>query len=198
MTLAAAMTPAERAPVRLPSLLFVLAAALYGCEGSLEDDGGAGGAGAGEVDTTTTTDAVTTTNAAAGTGGSGGAADGGGGGQGGSPPMECDPDAHPLPNAGLVEAPGTGGCPAGMVRVDDFCVDRYEASLVSYPDGDPISPYWNPESALVMAVSVEGAVPQGYINQIQADEACLAAGKRLCTDTEWLRACRGPDDTIYP
>ncbi len=114
------------------------------------------------------------------------------------PEGTCDPSAHPLPNAGLVEAPGLGGCPDGMTRVDSFCVDVYEASLVTYPDGAPVSPYFNPEGALVMAVSVAGAVPQGYIDQLQASEACLASGKRLCTNEEWLRACQGPDTTTYP
>ncbi len=114
------------------------------------------------------------------------------------PAGTCEPAAHPLPNVGLGEGPGTGGCPDGMDRVEDFCVDRYEASLVTYPDALPVSPYFNPGAALVMAVSVAGAVPQGYIDQMQAWDACAAAGKRLCTDTEWLRACRGPTSTTYP
>ncbi len=114
------------------------------------------------------------------------------------PAGTCNPEAHPLPNAGLAESAGVGGCPAGMLRIDDFCVDQYEASLVTYPDGDPVSPYFNPDGASVMAVSVAGAVPQGYIDHIQAETACLASGKRLCTDDEWLRACRGPDDDVYP
>src|SRR3989344_2613257 len=41
----------------------------------------------------------------------------------------CPEDA-PQPNAGLTEVSGEGGCPAGMVRVEDFCIDKYEASLV--------------------------------------------------------------------
>ncbi len=114
------------------------------------------------------------------------------------PPGTCDPDAHPWPNAGLAEAPGTGGCPPGMVRIEDFCVDRFEASLVTYPDGGPVSPYFWPGMTAVMALSVEGAVPQGYVDQITAEEACLASGKRLCTDAEWLRACQGPAQSTYP
>ncbi|MBL8742628.1 MAG: hypothetical protein JNK04_16085, partial [Myxococcales bacterium] len=119
-------------------------------------------------------------------------------------PTTCDESAMPLPNAGLQEAPGTGGCPAGMrlVAADpplaDFCVDRYEAFLVTFPDGDPVSPYFNPGTTDVMAMSAAGAVPQGYITGVQAEDACLNAGKRLCTDAEWLRACQGPSDFTYP
>jgi sulfatase modifying factor 1 len=105
------------------------------------------------------------------------------------------PVSQPVP---LVEAPGGGGCPAGMVRIDAFCVDRYEASLVRLSDESPWSPYFNPGEEPVRAVSVKGAVPQGYINQVQAAAACLASGKRLCTDVEWLRVCRGPSMAVYP
>jgi formylglycine-generating enzyme required for sulfatase activity len=41
-------------------------------------------------------------------------------------------------------------------------------------------------------------VPAGYIDQLQAGAACTEAGKRLCTDNEWLRACQGPGMTTYP
>ena len=48
------------------------------------------------------------------------------------------------------------------------------------------------------AVSAPGVMPQVNINMIQAARACIAAGKRLCNDTEWVRACEGPDSWIYP
>ncbi|MBK8938361.1 MAG: SUMF1/EgtB/PvdO family nonheme iron enzyme [Polyangiaceae bacterium] len=114
------------------------------------------------------------------------------------PEGTCDPEATPLPNAGLVEEPGEGGCLPGMVRVEDFCVDRFEAFLVTFPEMEPVSPFFNPGDAQVMAVSAEGAIPQGYINALQANDACVNAGKRLCTDDEWLRACQGPAGNIYP
>lgn len=110
----------------------------------------------------------------------------------------CDPEAHPLPNAGLAEPPGVGGCPGGMVRIADHCIDRWEAFLVTWPEGDPVSPYFNPDGVSMRAMSADGAVPQGYIDQVQAEDACLAAGKRLCTDDEWLRACQGPDGWTFP
>lgn len=112
--------------------------------------------------------------------------------------LECDPDAMPQPNVGLSEAAGVGGCPDGMIRVSDFCIDRYEASLVDDATGAPWSPYINPGDAVVRAVSLEGAVPQGYISGDQAAAACARAGKRLCTDAEWLRACQGPGGSTYP
>ncbi|MGE0784035.1 MAG: SUMF1/EgtB/PvdO family nonheme iron enzyme [Sandaracinaceae bacterium] len=113
----------------------------------------------------------------------------------------CDPSVMPTPNAGAMEAPGSGGCPPGMTRVASFCIDVYEASLVVVGPSGPIaswSPYHNPGSNRVRAISAAGAVPQGYINQIQATAACDEAGKRLCTDAEWLRACRGPSGSVYP
>ncbi len=113
----------------------------------------------------------------------------------------CDPLARPLPNAGLTEKPGVGGCPSGMVPVADFCVDQYEASLeVVREDGstEPWSPFWNPAGERVRAVSLEGAIPQSTITGKQAAMACAEAGKRLCTDSEWLRACQGPEGTTYP
>ena len=114
---------------------------------------------------------------------------------------DCDPDAPVYINEGLVEAPGLGGCPPGMVPVDDFCIDQYEAFLVELDADDeelPWSPYHNPGAHRVRAKSAYGAIAQGYINQIQASAACQEAGKRLCTDNEWLLACRGSAANIYP
>ena len=117
----------------------------------------------------------------------------------------CNPDASyedmPRPNAGLTEQSGSSGCPTGMVQVDDFCIDRYEAALVEVLAGGSErswSPYFNPGSRKVRAVSIEGAIPQGHISGEQAAAACGRSGKRLCTDQEWLRACRGPAETTFP
>ena len=113
----------------------------------------------------------------------------------------CDPNVEPQPNAGLLPSPGDGGCFPGMVRVTAFCIDQYEGSLLEVLDGGatrPWSAYFNPGTRVLRAQSVPGAVPQGYITQLQAAAACSGAGKRLCTDAEWLRACRGPSSTTYP
>lgn len=116
----------------------------------------------------------------------------------------CDPSLRVVPTtASFEEAPGSSGCPAGMVRIagEGFCIDRYEAILMEIlQDGSvvPHSPFFNPGTRRVVARSVAGAVPQGYISGTQAAAACAEAGKRLCTDDEWLRACRGPQSFTYP
>jgi formylglycine-generating enzyme required for sulfatase activity len=67
-----------------------------------------------------------------------------------------------------------GGCPANMVRVHDFCVDRYEA------------PNRRRSKPLVMQSANE------------ADAWCQAHRKRLCTEDEWTAACEGDDHRQYP
>ncbi|MEI8256701.1 MAG: SUMF1/EgtB/PvdO family nonheme iron enzyme [Deltaproteobacteria bacterium] len=118
----------------------------------------------------------------------------------GTMPGWC-PATMATPNAGLGEEPGVGGCPAGMLRVDTFCIDRFEASLEEvHADGTRASwsPYYNPGTRRMRAVSLRGAVPQGYIDGDQSGAACAEAGKRLCTDTEWLRVCRSAAGYTYP
>lgn len=113
----------------------------------------------------------------------------------------CDASATPRPdpNAGkTTEAPGIGGCPDGMLAVSTFCIDQYEATLIRTDTAATWCPYDNPGSVSVRALSVVGTVPQVYISAIQAGDACTNAGKRLCTDAEWLRACQGAAGTVYP
>jgi hypothetical protein len=81
------------------------------------------------------------------------------------------------------------------------CIDRWEAHVVEVLEDGTFhswSPYFNPGAIKIRARSAPGAVPQGYISQVQASQACLEAGKRLCTDTEWVAACRGSQKTQYP
>jgi formylglycine-generating enzyme len=48
------------------------------------------------------------------------------------------------------------------------------------------------------AVSRAGVVPQGYLSKIQAERVCRNAGKRLCSETEWILACSGERRTPFP
>lgn len=42
-----------------------------------------------------------------------------------------------------------------------------------------------------------GARPKAHVTWPQAQAACAEAGKRLCTEDEWERACRGPENRRY-
>ncbi len=113
-------------------------------------------------------------------------------------PIECDENDLPTPNGVPEEPVGLRECPAGMAPVAGFCVDRWEAALVTVNPPGPWSPYAHPGDTEVRAVSAPGLVPQGYITGRQAAAACDNAGKRLCTDDEWLRACQGAAGQTFP
>ncbi|MCK6536766.1 MAG: SUMF1/EgtB/PvdO family nonheme iron enzyme [Polyangiaceae bacterium] len=55
-----------------------------------------------------------------------------------------------------------------------FCIDRYE-----YPNQ-------------------AGAYPAVMTSWVEAEQACLAEGKRLCTEDEWTFACEGETRVPYP
>jgi len=95
----------------------------------------------------------------------------------------------------------SGPCPEAMALVDDaVCVDRFEAALEELVDSEweASSPYLTIDGRTVRAVPADGRVPQGYISGDEAAAACAAAGKRLCSSSEWLSACRGPSEHLYP
>ena len=78
------------------------------------------------------------------------------------------------------------------------CIDRWEAALVDR-DGQPLSPYESVDHVEgYRAIARAGIVPQGYISGVEAEVACHASGKRLCTAPEWERGCRGPENLRYP
>ncbi|WP_437288064.1 hypothetical protein [Sorangium sp. So ce406] len=63
----------------------------------------------------------------------------------------------------------------------------------------PLLPGWQRGRATAaVARSRPGARPSGYVTGLVAESACAAAGKRLCSVEEFVTACRGEDDTLYP
>ncbi len=117
-------------------------------------------------------------------------------------PSEPSAPAAPEPDPFLMsDAPPR--CPPEMALVlGAVCVDRWESMLVSLENGEEKawSPYQNIKGATVKlrAVSRAGVKPQGYISGVEAERACEASGKRLCTAREWEAACRGSARTAYP
>ncbi|MDP3698223.1 MAG: SUMF1/EgtB/PvdO family nonheme iron enzyme [Nanoarchaeota archaeon] len=49
-----------------------------------------------------------------------------------------------------------------------------------------------------LAKSQPNVIPNMYVSKEIAEQACASAGKRLCTEDEWVRACKGPSITQYP
>jgi protein-tyrosine phosphatase len=82
-------------------------------------------------------------------------------------------------------------CPEDMVLVAEaFCIDRFEASR---QDATHTSAGFDDS----LAQSLAGVIPWQVVDNIQAEKACQAAGKRLCTADEWQLACSGPERTVY-
>ncbi|MFZ5889951.1 MAG: SUMF1/EgtB/PvdO family nonheme iron enzyme [Myxococcota bacterium] len=48
------------------------------------------------------------------------------------------------------------------------------------------------------ARSLVSVLPQGYLSRDLAERACRAVGKRLCSSSEWVRACRGEQNRKFP
>ena len=102
----------------------------------------------------------------------------------------------------------SASCPSDMALIEvtapaplRFCVDKYEASLVEVmADGNeqPFAHYLPVDGHEVRAVSVPKVFPQGYISEVQAQDACAASNKHLCKPDEWKTACMGPARTTFP
>lgn len=85
-------------------------------------------------------------------------------------------------------------CPGDMVNIAGaFCIDRFEASRVDATSSSPGEKEGH-------AVSRSGVLPwrlSGPDSNQVARNACLAAGKELCTPQQWQAACQGKAQTVY-
>jgi formylglycine-generating enzyme required for sulfatase activity len=87
------------------------------------------------------------------------------------------------------------GCFENMIAIERFCIDAYEAHVVEIDEEGnerAHSPFTPVDGLRVRAKVAAGVTPQGYISRVQAKSACEAAGKRLCSAKEYIRACGGP------
>ena len=84
-----------------------------------------------------------------------------------------------------------------------YCIDRYEGTIVLRSKDGGEKPHRGNKrvdglESKIVARSVKGKMPQGYISGKQAAVACERAGKRLCENDEWVTACRGSTRRVYP
>jgi hypothetical protein len=102
-----------------------------------------------------------------------------------------------------------GGRIDEIVKVGDFWVDRYEASVWGNADCTGTQyggaednwatvggsfPYHGSFSTPLYACSVRDVTPSRWLTWFQAQSACAAAGKRLLTNAEWQAAVAGTVD----
>jgi len=57
---------------------------------------------------------------------------------------------------------------------------------------------WAPQSEPLYACSLMGVQPSRYMTWYQANKACMNVGKTLCEKTDWITACEGPDENLFP
>jgi len=80
-----------------------------------------------------------------------------------------------------------------------FAFEAFEGTTPRAPLPLPRPPEWElSEGFSVKARSLARVTPNGYVSGLVAREACLNAGKRLCSPEEWTTACRGERPRPFP
>jgi formylglycine-generating enzyme len=134
----------------------------------------------------------------------------------GAPPL-AQPAEPPAtePEARPAEAEGPSACPTGMVLIEgDYCTKVEHTCKKSW-----YAP-WNKKTVCedfeekascagqrvkkrycvdkFAWPNVKGERPEVMNTFYQAQVKCAAAGKRMCTESEWNMACEGPDLKPFP
>ncbi len=99
------------------------------------------------------------------------------------------PVSAPPPRKGMVWIPGgalvAGTPPDSLPRIADEEMPGEQVIL----KGFYIDEFPYPDE--------EGAIPLTGVDQAQAKALCERRGERLCSELEWERACKGPDNKTY-
>lgn len=104
------------------------------------------------------------------------------------PPWDSGPRAPAAPEGMVWIPPGAlvAGTPEGVLpRI----ADEEMAGEQVVMKGFFISVYPYPNE--------EGAIPLANVTRAEAESLCAERKHRLCTELEWERACKGPDNHLY-
>ncbi|MCA9624957.1 MAG: SUMF1/EgtB/PvdO family nonheme iron enzyme [Myxococcales bacterium] len=124
------------------------------------------------------------------------------------------PSAAPIASA-PTEPEGPSACPTGMVLVEgEYCTKVEHQCLVEWyaPQNNKRVCEKFAEKAKCVGERVkkrycidkfswpnkQGVRPEVMNTFYQAQVKCAAAGKRMCTESEWTMACEGPDMKPFP
>lgn len=106
-----------------------------------------------------------------------------------APPPWVAADRPPVPPDGMVWIPPgalvAGTLPDQLPRVADAEMPGEQIVLGGFFMS--VFPYPNEE----------GAIPLSNVTAAEAARLCAERGARLCTELEWERACKGPDNRTY-
>jgi hypothetical protein len=90
-------------------------------------------------------------------------------------------------------------------RLVSWSFDKWTKEREIEPEGTPARdmplpafPEIEKEPFSMKAMSWPGSTPSGYVSGSLAKQACASAGKRLCSEAEWVTACRGEKQTQFP
>ncbi len=137
------------------------------------------------------------------------------------------PPAHEVPSTSAVAsvavpllasasaAPGAAACPSDMILIDaDYCsdlevncLDKFYAEQnhlwVCRKVDEPTKCVGSTRHMRYCVDTYEfpnrkGVRPMVMQNFYQAEVHCANRGKRVCTESEWTKACEGPDDKPFP
>ncbi|GHG92973.1 SUMF1/EgtB/PvdO family nonheme iron enzyme [Comamonas sp. JC664] len=112
--------------------------------------------------------------------------------------------AAPVPGAagGAAVAATEGGCPPGMRLVSGgaFKMGREDDDTLAGADESPVANVQVPSFCVdeYEYPNQAGARPSVAVPWEEARATCEREGKRLCTEQEWEKACKGPGNLRYP
>jgi formylglycine-generating enzyme len=109
--------------------------------------------------------------------------------------IEAVPTAVVATDSGTPSVPGMAWIPAGTLKAGtpigrvpriseeelpgtDFALHAFYIDLLPYPNE-------------------AGAIPTSNVTRDDAEQLCASKGKRLCSELEWERACKGDENATY-
>ena len=111
----------------------------------------------------------------------------------GAPPDPNGPiDISVIPESERIDNRLPGEGPSGIVFLDDYLIDRFEATSEQFRG------YLSSTGQATQAQLGEPDIPVVNVTWFEARDYCDWAGQRLPTEAEWEKAARGTDGRKYP